>query len=134
MDFWNFKNTFILYHKLIKLCLCGVNQTEPKSKPDKSKQEIKELIFKFQEEQTEVCYCTKNGGKLRLFMKVIILSTHYREHINLTHVCMYTLEGTGAYGPLLLAPAEGLGDPLSPISSGVIYFKNYFSQEKSIDI
>ena len=25
------------------------------------------------------------------------------------------LEGMGAYGPILLAPVEGLGDPLSPL-------------------
>ena len=28
------------------------------------------------------------------------------------------LEGTGAYGPLLLAPAEGLGGPSGPLTCG----------------
>ena len=28
------------------------------------------------------------------------------------------LEGTGAYGPLLLSPAEGLGGPLGPLTCG----------------
>ena len=28
------------------------------------------------------------------------------------------LEGTGAYGPLLLAPAEGLGSPSGPLTCG----------------
>ena len=28
------------------------------------------------------------------------------------------LEGMGAYGPLLLAPAEGLGGPSGPLTSG----------------
>ena len=28
------------------------------------------------------------------------------------------LEGTGAYGPLLLAPAEGLRGPLGPLTCG----------------
>ena len=32
------------------------------------------------------------------------------------------LEGTGAYGPLLLAPAEGLGGPLGPLTCGVNLF------------
>ena len=31
---------------------------------------------------------------------------------------MRILEGTGAYSPLLLAPAEGLGSPLGPLPSG----------------
>ena len=34
------------------------------------------------------------------------------------------LEGTGAYGPLLLAPAEGLGGPSGPLICGGIYFNN----------
>ena len=34
------------------------------------------------------------------------------------------LEGTGAYGPLLLAPAEGLGGPSGPLICGEIYFNN----------
>ena len=28
------------------------------------------------------------------------------------------LEGTGAYGPLLLVPVKGLGGPLGPLPSG----------------
>ena len=28
------------------------------------------------------------------------------------------LEGTGAYGPLLLAPVEGFGSPLGPLTCG----------------
>ena len=35
-----------------------------------------------------------------------------------------SLEGTGAYGPLLLAPAEGLGGPSGPLPCGGIYFNN----------
>ena len=34
------------------------------------------------------------------------------------------LEGMGAYGPLLLAPAEGLGGPSGPLICGEIYFNN----------
>ena len=34
------------------------------------------------------------------------------------------LEGTGAYGPLLLAPAEGLGGPSGPLLCVGIYFNN----------
>ena len=34
------------------------------------------------------------------------------------------LEGTGAYGPLLLAPAEGLGGPSGPLICGGVYFNN----------
>ena len=52
----------------------------------------------------------------------------------LLDMCMYcmcshslnieVLEGTGAYGPLLLAPAEGLGGPSGPRTCGGIYFNN----------
>ena len=35
------------------------------------------------------------------------------------------LEGMGAYGPLLLAPAEGLRGPSGPLTCGVINFNNY---------
>ena len=34
------------------------------------------------------------------------------------------LEGTGAYGPLLLAPAEGVGALQAPWLVGGIYFIN----------
>ena len=40
------------------------------------------------------------------------------------------LEGMGAYGPLILAPAEDLGGPLDPL--GVIYFNNTFFLSKKI--
>ena len=45
-------------------------------------------------------------------------------------------EGMGAYGPLLLAPAEGLGGPLDPLPSGGIFLKKkiLFPPEQSIDI
>ena len=33
-------------------------------------------------------------------------------------VNMLQLEGMGAYGPLLLAPVEDLGVPLSPLTCG----------------
>ena len=32
--------------------------------------------------------------------------------------CILVLEGTGAYGPLLLAPAESLGGPSGSLPSG----------------
>ena len=34
------------------------------------------------------------------------------------------LECMGAYAPLLLAPAEGLGGPSGPLTCGGIYFNN----------
>ena len=46
------------------------------------------------------------------------------------------LEVMGAYGPLLLAPAEGLVGPSGPLTCGGIYFNNQFLKNpgKSIDI
>ena len=37
---------------------------------------------------------------------------------NCGNINIYKLEGTGAYGPLLLAPVEGLGGPLGPLKCG----------------
>ena len=38
---------------------------------------------------------------------------------------LYILVGKGAYSPLLLAPAKGLGDLLGPLpSGGNLFFKN----------
>ena len=34
------------------------------------------------------------------------------------HIVFMKLEGMGAYGPLLLAPAEELGGPLGPLTRG----------------
>ena len=46
------------------------------------------------------------------------------EYVNICTDYIERLEGTGAYGPLLLAPAEGLGGPSGPLVCGGIYFNN----------
>ena len=49
---------------------------------------------------------------------------------------MYILEGTGAYSPLLLAPAEDLGSPSGPLPSGGNLFNKLIRKQipgKSID-
>ena len=45
-------------------------------------------------------------------------------HASLTVTKYCKLEGTGAYGPVLLAPVEGLGGPSGPLTCGGIYFNN----------
>ena len=39
-------------------------------------------------------------------------------------IAWFSTRRYGAYGPLLLAPAEGLGALWAPCQVGIIYFKN----------
>ena len=57
--------------------------------------------------------------------EAVINSNHENTDGGMEILCnILVLEGTGAYGPLLLAPAEGLGGPSGPLSCGGIYFNN----------
>ena len=55
----------------------------------------------------------------------------YNGNTNIKYHNINIIKGTGAYGPLLLAPAESLGGPLS--SGGYLMF-SLLSLGKSIDI
>ena len=64
------------------------------------------------------------GAKLESLFKtlsvnVILSIANKQRHLTEKELFKYQeLEGTGAYGPLLQAPAEGLGGPLGHLPSG----------------
>ena len=65
-----------------------------------------------------VCSVFKLKRKSRLNCICNIITAKYSVESQHAGLYMSLLEGMGAYGPLLLAPAEGLGGPSGPLPSG----------------